>query len=146
MSFNFSQPLPTGPTAITPVPKDAQIAVAKLTFADFTTGSPARLVLVLPSDASIVSLKYWKKTAFSGNGVTAVTLSVGTPAAATNFVSAADVNTSAAGTEALLTPVTNIMQDYQAGPAPDIQIQVTGTATTGNPTAGELYLIVEFVR
>lgn len=126
--------------------KDVHIKVVQLTFADFVTGGTAAVKAVLPADSTILSMGYWKKTAFSGNGVTAATLSIGVTGTPTNFVNAFDVNTPAAGTNAELTPVTNIMQGYQVPLGTDIALLFTGTATTGNPTAGELYIRIWYVR
>jgi len=126
--------------------KDVHIKVIQLTFADFTTGGANSVKAVLPGDSTILNVGYWKKTAFSGNGITAATLSVGIPGTPTNFVSAFDVNTPAAGTNGELTPVTNIMQGHLVPPGPDIPLLFTGTATTGNPTAGELYIRIWYVR
>lgn len=126
--------------------KDVHIKVVQLTFADFTTGGAASVKAVLPADATIVNMGYWKRTAFSGNGITAATLSVGVPGTPTQFVNALDVNTPAAGTSAEVTPITNIMQGYQVPQGTDISLLFTGTATTGNPTAGELYVRIWYVR
>jgi hypothetical protein len=126
--------------------KTVHTKVVQLTFADFVTGGVASSKAVLPADSTILGISYWKKTAFSGGGVTAATLSVGVPGTPTNFVNAFDVNTPAAGTRAIITPVSNIMQNYQIPQGPDIQLLFTGTATTGNPTAGELYVEVRYVR
>ncbi len=126
--------------------KHEHIKVVKLTFADFTTASPTSIKAVLPADASIISFEYWKKTAFSGGTVSAVTLSVGITGTATKFVNAVDVHTSAAGTSAIVTPVSNIMQPYDLPLGTNIALLFTGTATTGNPTAGELYVTIRYVR
>ncbi len=126
--------------------KDVHQKTVRLTFADFVTGGTASVKAVLSADSTILDIKYWKKTAFSGNGITAATLSIGIPGAATQFVNALDVNTPAAGTLALVTPVTNIMQPYGLPLGPDISLLFTGTATTGNPTAGELYVTITYVR
>lgn len=121
--------------------------VVKLTFADFVTGGTASVKAILPADATMVCLNYWKKTAFSGNGITAAALSIGVSGAATQFVNAFDVHTPVAGTSAEVTPVTNIMQPYSAPVSGgDISLLFTGTATTGNPTAGELYVTIIYVR
>lgn len=145
MSIIYNDPNTSGPFSTFQV-KDVVIKVVKLTFADFATGGTASVKAALPADASIVELSYWKKTAFSGNGITAATLSIGTPANATYFANAVDVHSSAAGTDARITPVTNILQEYQVPLGGEYQIQFTGTATTGNPTAGEIYIKIVYVR
>ena len=126
--------------------KDVHIKVVQLTFADFITGGANSVKAVLPADSTILNIGYWKKTAFSGGGITAATLSVGIPGTPTNFINAFDVNTPAAGTNAELTPVTNIMQGPLVPNGSDIPLLFTGTATTGNPTAGELYIRIWYVR
>lgn len=126
--------------------KDLHTKVVKLTFADFVTGGTASVKAVLPADSTIVCLNYWKKTAFSGNGITAATLSIGITGTPTHFVNAFDVHTPVAGTSAEITPVTNIMQPYGLPLGPDISLLFTGTATTGNPTAGEMYVTIIYVR
>ena len=143
MAINFLEQ--NNPTA-TNMDKDVHVKTVKLTFADFTTGPAVSVKAVLPADSSILGFDYWKKTAFSGGSVSAVTLSIGTPAAATNFVNGFDVHTPAAGTTAIITPETNIMQGLSLPLGSDIQLQFTGTATTGNPTAGELYVQIFYVR
>jgi hypothetical protein len=143
MAINFLEQ--NNPTA-TNMDKDVHVKTVKLTFADFTTGGAASVKAVLPADSSILSMAYWKKTAFSGNGITAATLSIGTPSAATTFVNAIDVNTAAAGTWADITPITNILQPLSLPLGSDISLYFTGTATTGNPTAGELYVEIYYVR
>lgn len=145
MAIQFPDLSPGGPNATSNI-KHELIKVVRLTFADFVTGGTASVKAVLPADATITSMEYWKKTAFSGNGITAATLSVGVPGTPTQFVSAIDVNTPAAGTNAMITPVTNIMQPYSLPNGQDISLLFTGTATTGNPTAGELYVTIRYVR
>lgn len=126
--------------------KDLHIKVVRLTFADFTTAGVAAVKAILPADASIVEISSWKETQFSGNGITAATLSVGIPGTPTKFVTTADVFTAAAGTQGHLTPITNIMQHDGLPLGADIPLLFTGTATTGNPTAGEFYVKIVFVR
>lgn len=119
----------------------------QLTFADFVTGGTASVKAILPADSTILMMNLWKKTAFSGNGITAATLSIGVAGTPTQFVNANDVHTPAAGFSGELTPITNIMQPYSAPVAGgDISLLFTGTATTGNPTAGELYVTIVYVR
>lgn len=127
--------------------KDVHIKVVQLTSADFTTGGANSVKAVLPGDSTILELSYWKKTQLSGGGVTAVTLSVGIPGTPTSFVSAFDILTPAAGTQGPMNPATNIMQGHAVPPVGnDFPLLFTGTATTGNPTAGEIYVKIVYVR
>ncbi len=126
--------------------KNTLVKVVRLTSASFSTGGGTAAVLaVLPAQASIISIEYWKQTQLSGGGITAATISIGTPAAPTNFVNAFDIFTPVAGTLATITPVTNIMQPYGIPSGGDIALQFTGIATTGAPTAGAVYVTVYYV-
>ncbi len=126
--------------------KDVHVKIVQLTFADVTTGGANSVKAVLPADSTIMELSYWKKTQFSGNGITAATLSIGIPGTPTNFVSAFDVLTPVAGTSGHINPATNIMQNYNIPLGGDISLLFTGTATTGSPTAGEMYVKIVYVR
>lgn len=117
----------------------------RLLSSDFTTTGAASVKAILPADASILSFRLWNKTILSGGGITAATLSIGIPGTPTNFVNAVTA-LGASGTFTVLTPVTNIMQAYGLPLGPEISLLFTGTATTGNPTAGEMYVTIEYVR
>ena len=142
MAIQFPDLNPT-PTSNDKVP---HVKVVKLVFGDFVTGGTASVKAVLPADASILGMDIWYKTKPAGGGVTAVTLSVGTAAAPTQFVNALDVLTPASGAYTAATPITNILQPYGLPFGSDIALLFTGTATTGNPTSGEMYVLVRYVR
>ena len=142
MAIQFPDPQVTA----TSNDKTVHQKTVRLTSADFTTGGTASVKAIFPADSTFLMMEYWKKTAFSGNGITAATLSIGVSGAATQFVNAFDVHTPVAGTSAEITPITNIMQPYGLPLGSDISLLFTGTATTGNPTAGELYVTVYYVR
>ncbi len=151
MAINFVQgqvavgdPNPGGPSPISN-DKTSHVKTVKLTSANFTTGGINTLAAVLPADASILSIRLWTKTQLAGGSVSAATYSVGSASAGTQFVNALTAFATA-GAYVMATPVTNIVQNYAVPWGPDIQIWVNGTATTGNPTSGELYLIIEYVR
>jgi len=152
MAINFVQgqvavgdPSPTGPTANSN-DKDVHVKVVKLTSANFTiTTSTKTLVAVLPADATILGFEYWNKTKLAGNSISAATLSLGTTSGGTEFVSAFDVFTTV-GTQAKLTPVTGIMQNYGIPLGGDIPVYATGLATTGSPSSGEIYVSIFYVR
>jgi hypothetical protein len=138
-------PSPTGPTALSGTVKDVQTKVVKLSGANFTTGGTNNLVAVLPADASIIGVSHWVKTQLAGNGITAATINLGTTSGGTQFVSAYN-SFGTAGAYTVVTPINSIVQSYQIPLGADIQIYAGGTSTTGNPTSGEIYLIIEYVR
>lgn len=146
MSFNFSGlPTQTFPSPTNPAAKDIQVKAVKLTFADFTTGGAAAVKVYVPADASILGFEYWTKTTFSGNGVSALTLSIGITGTVGKYVNGGTINLSSS-TTALLPP-SNIFQEYDpTAPGGDVPLLFTGTATTGNPTAGEAYVLIKYVR
>lgn len=137
-------PSPTGPTPISNC-KDISVKVIKLSSANFTTTGVNTLTAVFPADATIINVESYVKTALSGGGVTAPVISIGSTSAGTDFVNALGL-TNTTGTMALVTPITGIMQNYALPLGNDIQWWVRGTCSTGNPTAGEIYLIVKYVR
>jgi hypothetical protein len=135
---------PQGPTATSNI-KDVVVKAVKLTSANFGTSAVNTKVAVLPADASIIRLSLWTNVQLAGGGITAASISIGTVSAGTQIASA--ISTFAtAGTYALVTPVTNIVQNYNIPYGLDQQIWVSGTATTGNPTSGEVYLLIEYIR
>lgn len=141
----LGDPAVNAPTATSNI-KDVVTKVVKLTSANFAvTTSVKTLVAVLPADATILGFKYWNKTKLAGGSISAATLSLGTTSAGTQFVSAFDVFTTV-GTQAILSPVTGIMQNYDIPLGADIQVWATGLATTGTPTSGEIYVEITYVR
>lgn len=144
MSFNFQRQYPSGPNAQSPSPKQVHVQAVKLTYSDFTTGGTAAVKAVLPKDASIVNIRSWVKTQLAGGSISAATLSIGITGTATKFMNAVSVF-GAAGVHTVLTPLTNIFQDANVETG-DIPLLFTGTATTGNPTSGEIYILIEYVR
>ena len=147
MSFNFSTVGANGPTPTAPVNKDVVVKAVKLTYADFSTGGTAAVKAYLPADASVIGIKQWVKTQLSGNSISAATLSIGITGTATKYLNAQSVF-GAAGTAGNFTAgVGNIFQEYDpAAPGGDVPLLFTGTATTGNPTAGEIYILIEYIR
>jgi len=138
-----SDPSPTGPTAISNV-KDTQVKVVKLTSANFSTTGVNTMVMVLPADASILSMVLQVNTQLSGNSISAAAIDIGSASGGAQYVSAASAFGSA-GANTLLNKLGGV-ENYQLPLNGDKQIYVKGTATTGNPTAGEMYLIVTYVR
>ena len=151
MAINFIQgqvsqgdPNPGGPSATSNI-KDKQTKVIKLTSANFTTTNVDVLGAVLPADSTVLNVDYYVKTILSGGTISAATVSIGSASGGTQYVNAFNVF-SASGTSGPVTPVTGIMQNYAVPLGPDLQFWIRGTATTGNPTAGEIYIIITYVR
>ncbi len=135
---------PQGPTATSNI-KDVVMKAMKLSSANFGTSAVNTKVAVLPADASIVRISLWTNIQLAGGGITAATINIGTVSAGTQIASA--INTfGTAGAYSLVTPVTGIVQSYNIPYGLDQQIWISGTATTGNPTSGEVYLLIEYVR
>jgi hypothetical protein len=135
----------TGPSTTSNI-KDIVVKAVKLTSANFSTTAINTMVARLPADATILCLKLWVKTQLAGGGITAATLSIGSASAGTQFVSASALAFGTAGTYTTMPAVTNIFQNYNIPYGTDIDIWVSGLATTGIPTSGELYLAIEYVR
>lgn len=144
MALIFSDPNTAGPFISFQI-KDVVTKVFKLTSANFSTSGVNTLVGVLPADASILRISYWNKTKLAGNSISAATLSLGATSGGTDYVNAFNVFTTVS-TYGVLSPVTGILQPYGVPNTTDIQLWVNGTSTTGTPTSGEIYLIVEYVR
>jgi hypothetical protein len=143
MAFDYGIQ-PTGPSAISPVSKPLRVKSVRLLPVDFTTGGVNSVKVVLPAQVAIQSIQVRKQTQFTGGGITAATLSIGIPGTPTRFVTAADVFASAAGFQGFL-PALNLHQTNNLPLGADIQLLFTGTAVTGNPTAGELYVDIVYV-
>ncbi len=151
MAINFVQgqvavgdPTPGGPNA-TSNDKVTHAKTVKLTSANFSTGNVDTLVAVLPADASILSMRLYSKTQLAGGGITAATVAIGSASGGSQYATGQNAF-GVSGTYAWVTPVQGIVQNYQVPLGADLQIWVRGTATTGNPTSGEVYLQIEYVR
>lgn len=152
MAINFvsgqvaqGDPNPGGPNASSNV-KETTVKVCKLTSANFSTSNVDTLVAVLPADATILSFRLWVKTQLAGGSISAATLALGSASGGAQFMAANSAAFGAAGVSTWLTPIVGVMQNYQAGATGDINIWARGNATTGNPTSGEMYLTIEYVR
>jgi len=145
MALIFTDPNTAGPFPTFGI-KDVVVKVVKLTYANFSTAGVNTLVAALPADASILSIAYWNKTKLAGNSISAATISIGASSGGTDFVNGFDILSPASGARAAISPITGILQPYNIPLGLDIQLFVNGTATTGNPTSGEIYLIIEYVR
>lgn len=147
MSFMFN-PGPNGPTPTSPASKEISVKAVKLTFADFTTGGTASVKAYLPCDASIVGFRHWTKTTYAGNGVTVVSLQIGVTGTVNKFLSATTLSLTGgtAGVATAITAGTGAFQECDPTAPVDVALLFTGTATTGNPTSGESYVLIEYVR
>jgi hypothetical protein len=140
----ISDPNPGGPSA-TSNSKDVQCKVVRLTSANFGTSAVNTLVAVLPADSTILNMQLLVKTQLAGGGITAATVNLGTASAGTQFASAANAF-GTAGANADIATLTGVMATYQVPLGGDIQVWAGGTATTGAPTSGELFITIYYVR
>lgn len=145
MALIFQDPNSAGPFPTFQL-KDQYTKVIKLTNANFGTVAVNSFLAALPADASIMSMVYWNKTKLNGGGITAATLNIGITSGGTDFVSAFDILTPASGAQGFISPITGILQPYNIPYGPDIKFWFGGTATTGNPTGGEIYIAINYVR
>lgn len=125
--------------------KSVHVKSVRLLASDFATGGVASVKAVLPAAATILSFHFWKRTQLTGGGITAATLSIGVPGSPTSFVNAFDALTPAAGAQSHLAHAGS-HQNYNVPLGGDILLQFTGTATTGNPTAGEIYVDIYYAQ
>ena len=144
MALILSDPNTAGPFASFQM-KDVYVKVVKLAFGVFTTGGTDQVVAALPADASIMKFETWVRTALSGNGVTAPTVAIGTTSGGSDLAATFAV-TNTAGTMQLVSPAVGILQQYSIPYSFDIRLFVHGACSTGNPTAGEVDLVIYYVR
>lgn len=145
MAINYNNPV-----TATANNKSVHVKSIKLTFADITTGGANSVKAILPAQATILGFLFQKKTAFSGGGITAATLSIGITGAPTSFVNDVVIHLPGdvalpAGAQSFLTSA-GTHAGYQLPAGGDISLLFTGTATTGNPTAGEIYVDILYVE
>jgi hypothetical protein len=141
-----SDPYPTGPTVNSQRAREIYLKASKLTSANFTTGNTDTLLVVLPADATILGFRLWVKTQLNGGSVSAATLALGSASGGAQFHAASALAFGTTGTYTAMPTPLAIFQNYQVPLGGDIQIWGRGVATTGNPTGGELYLLVEYTR
>lgn len=144
MAIILTDPNSAGPFATFQI-KDVTVKVIKLTNSNFTTGNTDTKVTVLPPDATILRMETWVRTVLSGNGVTSPTVAVGTTSGGTDLAAAFTV-TNTAGTLQTISPAVGIMQQYNVPYTADMNIYIRGGCSTGNPTAGEIDLVIYYVR
>ena len=144
MALIFSDPNTAGPFQTFQV-KDVECRVHQLPFSYFSTTGVNTLLGSYPPDTAFLGFDVWVGTVLSGNGVTAPTATLGSASAGTQFSNAVAV-TNSAGYTAKLTPVTGILQAHDPTNRTDINLWFKGSCSTGNPTAGTIYLVVYYVR
>lgn len=142
MAINFTQ----DQTVLNSQLKTPVLKFVKLTFSNFTTTNTDTLLATLPADASIVSMRSWVKTALTGNSVATPTLALGTASGGAQLMAAHTFPAGTAGAAQYLSPTLLQLAAYSLPVGSDIQVWGRGACATGNPTAGEMYLVIEYVR
>jgi hypothetical protein len=138
-------PSPGGPSAASNV-KNKICKVVKLSSANFTTGGANNLVAVLPADATILGFDVWVRTQLTGGSISAATMAIGSASGGAQFHAASALAFGTAGAFTVMPTPLGIFQNYNIPNGPDIQVWVSGVASTGNPTGGELYLVIHYAR
>ena len=144
MAFILTDPNSAGPFTTFQI-KDVVCKAIKLDFSKFTTTNVDTYAAALPPDATILEIKTWVRTALSGGGVTAPTVAFGTTSGGADLAAAFAV-TNTAGTLQSVSPAVGIMQQYQVPYTSDIKVYIRGSCSTGNPTAGEIDVLIYYVR
>ena len=144
MAFILTDPNAAGPFTTFQI-KDIVCKAIKLDFAKFATTNVDTYAAALPADATILEIKTWVRTALSGGGVTAPTLTFGTTSGGADLAAAFSV-TNTAGTLQSVSPAVGIMQQYNPPFTQDIKVYIRGGCSTGNPTAGEVDVLIYYVR
>lgn len=142
-------PSPTGPSALSGPAKDVQVKVFKLSSANFSTSRIDTLVGVLPADSTILTIHTYVKTQLAGGGITSATLRFGTTSAGTDICGDSSNAYDIAGAIRLMNNGGlngGIMQNYAIPLGQDIKLYAGGGCAGGNPTSGEQYIIVTYVR
>lgn len=145
MSLIFSDPNSAGPFSTFQV-KEPKVKVFKLPYTLFVNGGGTPTLLgKLPADASILRISTWVQTALAGNTVSAPTLSLGSASSGTQFTSALAITNTVKSyvTSAL---VTGMLAEYAVPLGGEINLWALGDCTSGPPTSGLIYLIVEYIR
>jgi hypothetical protein len=119
---------------------------AVVPFSAITTAPTARNLFTLPAGAKITNFRVETVTAISGGSVSAVAVTLGKTGTANAFLTSMAVPLTA-------TRQTQAIVDAQfAAPAcnnigtTDVTVTGTFTATTGNPTAGQVVVTVEYIQ
>lgn len=140
-----SDPNPGGPSATSNI-KNKLMKVVKLSSANFSTANVDTLVAVLPADATIAGFDLWVRTQLAGGSVSAATLAIGSASGGAQFHAASALAFGTAGTFSVMPTPLAIFQNYNIPQGADIPIWIRGVASTGNPTSGELYLVIHYAR
>lgn len=144
MALILTDPNVAGPFATFQI-KDVVIKVVKLDFSKFATTNIDTYAAALPADVTILKVDTWVRTALSGNGVTSPTITLGTTSGGSDLAAAFAV-TNTAGTLQTVSPAVGIMQQYNPPYTQDVKVYVRGSCSTGNPTAGEIDVVIYYVR
>lgn len=120
--------------------------VATVGFAAMTTAPTAQLLFNLPAGAKIIRFGVEVVTALSGGSVSNCGVTIGKSGTANFYVTTFNTTTSSVKVpQATIDAATVVAQTDNIGSA-DMPIYGTFTAATGNPTAGSMRVIVEYMQ
>lgn len=111
-----------------------------------TSAAPVQNLFTLPAGSKILSFRFEKTVALSGNSISQVAAIVGNAADDNQYLESVNLAT-AKGVAAQATVDAGIqVDDCDNIGTSDVMLQATFTATTGNATAGQIVVTVTYVQ
>lgn len=111
-----------------------------------TSAAPAQNLFTLPAGSKILSFRFEKTVALTGNSVSQVAAIVGNATDDDQYLETVNLAT-AKGVAAQATVDAGIqVDDCDNIGTSDVLLQAKFTATTGNPTAGQIVVTVTYVQ
>ena len=111
-----------------------------------TSAPPAQDLFTLPAGSKIVSIIADKTVALTGNSVSQVALIVGNASDDNQYLESVNLATTKGRAAQATVDAGLQVDDCENIGTSDVMLQATFTATTGNPTAGQIVVTVVYVQ
>jgi hypothetical protein len=111
-----------------------------------TSAPPAQDLFTLPAGSKIVSIIADKTVALTGNSVSQVALIVGNASDDNQYLESVNLATTKGRAAQATVDAGLQVDDCDNIGTSDVMLQATFTATTGNPTAGQIIVTVVYVQ
>lgn len=130
----------------TGLPLLTQSATVEMSGVALTSNPPSQTLFTLPAGSKILSFRVEKTTAMSGNSVSNCGLIIGNDADDNQYLESVNIAT-AKGVTAQATVDAGIqVDDCDNIGTSDVTLLAKFTAATGNPTAGEVVVTVQYIQ